>query len=86
MHVKLPLRAGALAAAVIVVATVGAAYGEETSNGVTVLRGTPPPAPQQRAQPVAVAQPALPTCPEGYYYAMLAGYCYQLIDPVAGRR
>jgi hypothetical protein len=76
----------ALLAAIFVVAgTSSAAFGDETSAGVTVLRGTPARVEQpQKPQPVQLAPPPLPSCPEGYFYSLLGGYCYRLRDPLNG--
>ena len=77
----------ALAAAILVIAGGGAAFSDNTVAGVTVLRGMPAHMQQeQKPQQVAVMPPPLPSCPEGHFYSLLGGYCYQLIDPVAGRR
>jgi hypothetical protein len=76
----------ALLAVIFVVAgTSSAAFGDETSAGVTVLRGTPAHTEQpQKPQPVQVAPPPLPSCPDGYFYSLLGGYCYRLRDPLNG--
>ena len=76
-----------MAAIFLVAGTSSAAFGDETSAGVTVLRGTParveqPQKPQP--QPVQLAPPPLPSCPEGYFYSLLGGYCYRLRDPLNG--
>jgi hypothetical protein len=70
-----------LAVIFLVAGTSSAAFGDETSAGVTVLRGTPARVEQpQKPQPAQVAQPLLPSCREGYAYSLLLGYCYQLHD------
>ena len=72
-----------LAAIFLVAGTSSAAFGDETSAGVTVLRGTPARVEQpQKPQPVQLAPPPLPSCPEGYSYSLLSGYCYRLRDPL----
>jgi hypothetical protein len=74
-----------LAAIFLVAGTSSAAFGDETSAGVTVLRGTPPRVEQpQKPQPVQVAPPPLPSCPDGYFYSLLGGYCYRPRDPLNG--
>ena len=71
-----------LAAMWFVVGVGGAALAEEASNGVTVLRGAPPrPTQPQNTQQVQVMRPQIPTCPEGYYFSFMNGYCYQFRDP-----
>ena len=73
-----------MAAIFLVAGTSSAAFGDETSAGVTVLRGTPARLEQpQKPQPVQLAPP-LPSCPEGYFYSLLGGYCYRLRDPLNG--
>jgi hypothetical protein len=75
---------GMLAAIFLVAGTSSAAFGDETSAGVTVLRGTPARVEQpQPPQPVQLAPPPLPSCPEGYSYSLLSGYCYRPRDPLA---
>jgi hypothetical protein len=72
-----------LAAIFLVAGASSAAFGDETSAGVTVLRGTPARVEQpQKPQPVQLAPPPLPSCPEGYAYSLLGGYCYLLRDPL----
>jgi hypothetical protein len=74
-----------MAAIFLVAGTNSAAFGDETSAGVTVLRGTPARVEQpQKPQPVQLAPPPLPSCPEGYFYSLLGGYCYRLRDPLNG--
>ena len=81
MHARPWYRATMLAAIFLVAGAGGAAFGDETSAGVTVLRGTPARVEQpQKQQPAQVAQPLLPSCQEGYAYSLLLGYCYQLHD------
>jgi hypothetical protein len=72
-----------LAVIFLVAGTSSAAFGDETSAGVTVLRGTPARVEQpQKPQPVQLAPPPLPSCPEGYFYSLLGGYCYRARDPL----
>ena len=72
-----------LAALFVVAGTSSAAFGDEASGGVTVLRGTPARVEQaQKPRPVQLAPPPLPSCPEGYFYSVLGGYCYRLRDPL----
>jgi hypothetical protein len=84
MNAKFSTRCTALAAIVLVLGTGGTAFGDETSAGVTVLRGTPARVerPQKPQQPVQLAPPPLPSCPEGYAYSLLGGYCYRLRNPL----
>jgi hypothetical protein len=71
-----------LAAIFLAAGTSSAAFGDETSAGVTVLRGTPARVEQpQKPQPAQVALPPLPSCAEGYAYSLLGGYCYKLRYP-----
>jgi hypothetical protein len=70
-----------LAVVLLVAGTSSAAFADETSAGVTVLRGTPARVEQpQKPQPAQVARPLLPSCAEGYAYSLLLGYCYKLPD------
>ena len=74
-----------MAAIFLVAGTSSAAFGDETSAGFTVLRGTPARVEQpQKPQPVQLVPPPLPSCPEGYSYSLLGGYCYRLRDPLNG--
>jgi hypothetical protein len=76
-----------MAAILLVAGTSSAAFGDEPSAGVTVLRGTPPRVEQPQKpqpQPLQLAPPPLPSCPEGYSYSLLGGYCYRLRDPLNG--
>jgi hypothetical protein len=83
MNAKFSTRCTALAAIVLVLSTGDAAFGDEMAAGVTVLRGTPPQAPQQQTpQTVQVTPSPLPSCPEGYAYSLLGGYCYRLKNPL----
>ena len=83
MHAKHCYRATMLAAILLVAGTSSAAFGDETSAGVTVLRGTPARVEQpQKPQQVQLAPPPLPSCPEGYAYSLLGGYCYRPRDPL----
>jgi hypothetical protein len=85
MHAKPWYRATLLATIFLVAGAGGTAFGDETSAGVTVLRGTPARIEQpQNPQPVQLAPPPLPSCPEGYFYSLLGGYCYRLRDPLNG--
>jgi hypothetical protein len=82
MHATHWYRATMLAASFLVAGAGGTAFGDETS-GVTVLRGTPPVVQEaQRPQEVQIRPPALPSCPDGYVYSRLFGYCYQPRDPL----
>jgi hypothetical protein len=72
-----------LAAIFLVAGTSSAAFGDETSAGVTVLRGTPARVEQpQKPQPVQLLPPPRPSCPEGYFYSLITGYCYRPRDPL----
>jgi hypothetical protein len=83
MHATHWYRATMLAASFLVAGAGGTAFGDETSAGVTVLRGTPPVLQEaQRPQEVQIRPPALPSCPDGYVYSRLFGYCYQPRDPL----
>jgi hypothetical protein len=74
----------AVLGAIVLVLTGGTAFSEGTA--VTVLRGAPPHAQQeQTAQQIVMAPPPLPSCPDGYFYSLLAGYCYRFRDPTAAR-
>ena len=86
MNAKFSIRRTALAAIFLVLSTGHAAFGEEMSAGVIVLRGTPPRAQQQQtAEKIEVAPPPLPSCPNGYFYSLLGGYCYRLRDPLVAQ-
>jgi len=83
MHAKPWYRATLLAASFLVAGAGGTAFGDETSAGVTILRGTPPVVQQsQRPQQVQLIPPPLPSCPDGYVYSRLFGYCYRPWDPL----
>ena len=83
MNAKVSTRCTALAAIVFVLSTGATAFGDEMSAGVTVLRGTPARVEQpQKPQPVQLTPPPLPSCPEGYAYSLLGGYCYRLKNPL----
>ena len=85
MHARHSSRETLLAAIFLVAGAGSAAFGDETSAGVTVLRGTPARVEQpQKPPPVQLAPPPLPSCPEGYFYSLLGGYCYRLRDPLNG--
>ena len=76
-----------MAAILLVAGTSSAAFGDEPSTGVAVLRGTPPRVEQPQKpqpQPLQFAPPPLPSCPDGYSYSLLGGYCYRLRDPLNG--
>jgi hypothetical protein len=80
---KSSIRHAMMAAIFLVAGTSSAAIGDETSAGVTVLRGTPARVEQpQKPQPVQLAPPPLPSCPEGYFYSLLTGSCYRPRDPL----
>jgi len=87
MNAEFSIRHTALAAIVLVLGTGDAAFGEEIPAGVTVLRGTPPQVQQQlqNRQQIEAAAPPAPSCPHGYFYSLLGGYCYQFRDPTAAR-
>ena len=83
MHVKPWSRATLLAAIFLVTGAGGTAFGDETSAGVSILRGTPPVVqPPQRPQEVRVMPPPLPSCPDGYAYSLFLGTCYRPRDPL----
>lgn len=76
-------RATLLAAIFLVAGAGGTAFGDETSAGVTILRGTPPVVQQpERPQEVRLTPPPLPSCPEGYLYSVILGGCYRPRDPL----
>jgi hypothetical protein len=80
--VKSSIQHAMLAAIFLVAGTGSAAFGDETSAGVTVLRGTPARVEQlQKPRPAQVALPPVPSCAEGYAYSLLGGYCYKLRYP-----
>lgn len=84
MNAKFSTRRSALAAIVLVLSTGGTAFGDQMSAGVTVLRGAPAHVQeQQKPQQIVAAMPPLPSCPEGYFYSLLGGYCYRFRDPAA---
>jgi hypothetical protein len=83
MHPKPWHRATLLAASFLMAGAGGTALGDETSASVTILRGTPPAVQQpQRPQQVQMMPPPLPSCPEGYVYSALFGYCFRPRDPL----
>ena len=83
MHARHWYRATMLAAIFLVAGAGGTAFGDETSAGVTVMRGNPVRVEQLREpQPVQVIPPPLPSCPDGYFYSRLFGYCYRPRDPL----
>jgi hypothetical protein len=83
MHARHWYRATMLAAIFLVAGADGTAFSDETSAGVTILRGTPPAVQQRRElQEVRVIPPPLPSCPDGYFYSRLFGYCYRSRDPL----
>ena len=80
---KSSIRHAMLAVVLLVAGTSSAAFGNETSAGVTVLRGTPARVEQPREpQQVQLIPPPLPSCPDGYFYSRLFGYCYRPQDPL----
>ena len=86
MHAKPWYRATLLAASFLVAGAGGTALGDEKSASVTILRGTPPVVQQPpRQQQVQMLPPPLPSCPEGYVYSLILGYCYQPRDPMYAR-
>lgn len=83
MHAKHWYRATMLAGIFLVAGAGRTAFGDETSTGVTVLRGTPPVVQQpQRPQEVQLMPPPLPSCSDGYAYSPLFGSCYRPRDPL----
>ena len=80
---KSSIRHAMLAVVFLVAGTSSAAFGDETSAGVTVLRGTPARVEQLREpRPVQVMPPPLPSCPDGYAYSPFLGNCYRPRDPL----
>jgi hypothetical protein len=80
---KPSIRYAMLAVIFLVAGTSSAAFGDETSAGVTVLRGTPARVEQPREpQPVQMMPPPLPSCPDGYAYSSFLGNCYRPRDPL----
>jgi hypothetical protein len=80
---KSSIRHAMLAVIFLVAGTSSAAFGDQTSAGVTVLRGTPARVEQpQQVQDVRVIPPPLPSCPDGYVYSRLFDYCYRAWDPL----
>ena len=80
---KSSIQRAMMAAIFLVAGASSAALGDQTSAGVTVLRGTPARVEQpQKPQSVQLVPPPLPSCPEGYSYSLLSGYCYPLRDPL----
>lgn len=88
MTAKLSLRRTVLPVFCLVLGAGGAAFGQQDSAGagVSVLRGTPPPAQQHPVQQTIIVAPQPPSCPNGYVYSPMAGYCYQPRDPTAAIR
>ena len=83
MHAKHWYGATMLAAIFLVVGAGRTAFGDETSTGVTILRGTPRVVQQEPQRPQEVQiRPALPSCPDGYVWNLLLGGCYQPRDPL----
>jgi hypothetical protein len=83
MHAKPWYRATMLAAIFLVAGAGGAVFGDETSAGVTVLRGTPARVEQPRGpQRVQLMPPPLPSCPDGYAFSLILGTCYLPRDPL----
>ena len=77
------IRHAMLAVALLVAGTSSAAFGDQTSAGVTVLRGSPARVEQLREpQRVQVMPPPLPSCPDGYAYSPFLGNCYRPRDPL----
>ena len=77
------IRHAMLAVFLLVAGTSSAAFGNETSAGVTVLRGTPARVEQLREpQRVQLMPPPLPSCPDGYAYSPFLGNCYRPRDPL----
>jgi hypothetical protein len=83
MHAKPWYRATMLAAVFPVAGAGSTAFGDETSVGVTILRGTSPVMQQpQGPQEVRVIPSPRPSCADGYVYSPLFGYCYRPRDPL----
>ena len=85
MHTKPGYRATLLAASFLVAGAGGTALGDETSASVTILRGTPPVVQQPQSPQEVQIKPPPPSCPEGYVYSLILGYCYQPQDPMYAR-
>jgi hypothetical protein len=80
---KSSIRPAMLAVVLLVAGTSSAAFGDETSAGVTVLRGTPARVEQPRGpQRVQLMPPPLPSCPDGYAFSLILGTCYLPRDPL----
>jgi hypothetical protein len=77
------IRHAMLAVVLLVAGTSSAAFGDQTSAGVTVLRGTPARV-EQLPEPrrVQLMPPPLPSCPDGYAYSPFLGTCYRPRDPL----
>jgi hypothetical protein len=73
-----------LAAIFLVAGAGGTVFGDETSAGVTIPRGTPPGVQQaQRPQEIQVVPRPLPSCPDSWPYSdWLFDYCYRPRDPL----
>ena len=83
MYTRHWCRATMLTAVFLVASAGGTAFGDETSAGVTILRGTRPVVLQpQPPQEVQIRPPALPSCPDGYVWNLLLGGCYRPRDPL----
>jgi hypothetical protein len=83
IHAKPWPRATMLAAIFLAASAGGAAFGDETSAGVTILRGTPPVVQQpQKPEEIRLIPPALPSCPEGFFWSHILGTCYRPRDPL----
>ena len=79
MHAEHWYRVTVLAAIFFVAAAGGTVFGDETSAGVSIPRGTPPAVQQtQRPQEIQVVPPPLASCPDGWPYShFLFDYCYR---------
>jgi hypothetical protein len=84
MNTKFSTLYRALAAIILLLSTGGTALSDEMSwAGVAVLRGTVSNVRQpEQPQQTVVAPPPVPSCPEGYFYSLLGGYCYRWHDPL----
>jgi hypothetical protein len=87
MHARHWYRATMLAAIFFVAAAGRTAFADETSAGVSIPRGTPPPVQQtQRPQEIQVVPPPLPSCDSWPYSHFLFDYCFRPRDPLKPSR
>ena len=86
MNPKFSTLRKALATIILILSTGGTALSDDlswTGAGVAVLRGSVTPVRQpEQPQQTVVAPPPVPSCPEGYFYSLLGGYCYHWHDPL----